>query len=191
MLSGEDDSRNCDPDDPRGCRRDRGAGLGRDAPADVPAVVRAARLQDLRSWTGRTAMARASRAPTIEVTGKFAYGYLKAENGVHRLVRISPFDSNARRHTSFASVFVYPEIEEDVEIEINPADLKIDTYPVRRQGRTERQQGRDRGADHARPERHRRCLPAGTVAVPEQGTRDEDAEVAALPAAEGWRRRHG
>ncbi len=68
------------------------------------------------------------KSATVEVVGKYAYGYLKAENGVHRLVRISPFDANARRHTSFASVFVYPEIEDDVEIEINPADLKIDTY---------------------------------------------------------------
>lgn len=68
------------------------------------------------------------KSATVEVEGKFAYGYLKAENGVHRLVRISPFDSNARRHTSFASVFVYPEVEDDVEIEINPADLKVDTY---------------------------------------------------------------
>jgi len=68
------------------------------------------------------------KSATVEVTGKFAYGYMKAENGVHRLVRISPFDSNARRHTSFASVFVYPEVEDDVEIEVNPADLKIDTY---------------------------------------------------------------
>ena len=68
------------------------------------------------------------KSAAVGVTGKFAYGYLKAENGVHRLVRISPFDANARRHTSFASVFVYPEIEDDVEIEINPVDLKIDTY---------------------------------------------------------------
>ena len=68
------------------------------------------------------------KSVTVEVTGKFAYGYMKAENGVHRLVRISPFDSNSRRHTSFASVFVYPEVEDDVEIEINPADLKIDTF---------------------------------------------------------------
>jgi peptide chain release factor 2 len=68
------------------------------------------------------------KSATVEVEGEFAYGYLKAENGVHRLVRISPFDSNARRHTSFASVFVYPEIEDDVEIEVNPADLKVDTY---------------------------------------------------------------
>jgi peptide chain release factor 2 len=68
------------------------------------------------------------KSVTIEVQGAYAYGYLKAENGVHRLVRISPFDANARRHTSFASVFVYPEIEDDVEIEINPADLEISTY---------------------------------------------------------------
>lgn len=68
------------------------------------------------------------KSATVEVSGKYAYGYLKAENGVHRLVRISPFDANARRHTSFASVFVYPEIEDDVEIEVNPADLKVDTY---------------------------------------------------------------
>ncbi|GAB1371295.1 peptide chain release factor 2 [Candidatus Kapaibacterium sp.] len=65
---------------------------------------------------------------TLEIEGKYAYGYLKAENGVHRLVRISPFDSNARRHTSFASVFVYPEIDDDVEIEVNPADLEWDTF---------------------------------------------------------------
>lgn len=64
----------------------------------------------------------------IEVQGNYAYGYLKAENGVHRLVRISPFDANARRHTSFASIFVYPEIEDDVEIEINPSDLDVSTY---------------------------------------------------------------
>ena len=68
------------------------------------------------------------KSVTIEVIGKYAYGYLKAEIGVHRLVRISPFDANARRHTSFSSVFVYPEVEDDVAIEINPADLKIDTY---------------------------------------------------------------
>jgi peptide chain release factor 2 len=68
------------------------------------------------------------KSVSIEVLGEFAYGYLKAENGVHRLVRISPFDSNKRRHTSFASVFVIPEIDDTIEIEINPADLRIDTY---------------------------------------------------------------
>jgi peptide chain release factor 2 len=68
------------------------------------------------------------KSVALEVQGMYAYGYLRAENGVHRLVRISPFDANARRHTSFASIFVYPEIEDDVEIEINPADLEIATY---------------------------------------------------------------
>lgn len=68
------------------------------------------------------------KSVTIEIVGKYAYGYLKAESGVHRLVRISPFDSNARRHTSFSSVYVYPEMEDDVAIEINPVDLRIDTY---------------------------------------------------------------
>jgi peptide chain release factor 2 len=68
------------------------------------------------------------KSVTIEVVGEYAYGYLKAEAGVHRLVRISPFDSNKRRHTSFASVYVLPEIDEKIDIEINPTDLKIDTY---------------------------------------------------------------
>jgi peptide chain release factor 2 len=65
---------------------------------------------------------------SVEVKGNYAYGYLKAEAGIHRLVRISPFDSNRRRHTSFASVFVYPEVDNDIEIEIDLEDLKIDTY---------------------------------------------------------------
>ena len=65
---------------------------------------------------------------SFEVIGSYAYGYLKAEAGVHRLVRISPFDSNSRRHTSFASVFVYPEVDNDIEIDIDEKDLRIDTY---------------------------------------------------------------
>ncbi len=68
------------------------------------------------------------KSATVEVLGEFAYGYLKAENGVHRLVRISPFDSNKRRHTSFASVFVIPEVDDSIEIDVNPADLRIDTF---------------------------------------------------------------
>ena len=65
---------------------------------------------------------------TIEIKGDYAYGMLKAEAGIHRLVRISPFDSNSRRHTSFASVFVYPSVSDEIDIEINPNDLRIDTY---------------------------------------------------------------
>lgn len=68
------------------------------------------------------------KSVSIEVAGDFAFGYLKAENGVHRLVRISPFDSNKRRHTSFASVFVIPEVDDSIEIDIDPSDLRIDTY---------------------------------------------------------------
>ena len=68
------------------------------------------------------------KSVTIEITGSFAFGYLKAESGVHRLVRISPFDSSGRRHTSFASVFVVPEVDEEISIDINPNDLRIDTY---------------------------------------------------------------
>ena len=68
------------------------------------------------------------KSATLEIVGDHAFGYLKAEIGVHRLVRISPFDANKRRHTSFASVFVYPEIDDDIEIEVNPADVEMDTY---------------------------------------------------------------
>ncbi|HIA37151.1 MAG TPA: peptide chain release factor 2 [Flavobacteriales bacterium] len=68
------------------------------------------------------------KSVTIEIDGDFAFGYLKGENGVHRLVRISPFDSNKKRHTSFASVFVYPLLDEGIEIEINTADISWETY---------------------------------------------------------------
>jgi peptide chain release factor 2 len=68
------------------------------------------------------------KSASIKVDGDYAYGYLRTETGVHRLVRKSPFDSNARRHTSFASVFVYPEVDDSIEVDINPADLRVDTY---------------------------------------------------------------
>lgn len=65
---------------------------------------------------------------TLQFDGDFSYGYLKGENGVHRLVRISPFDSNAKRHTSFASVYVYPLVDDSIEIEVNPADVEFETF---------------------------------------------------------------
>jgi len=68
------------------------------------------------------------KSATLLIKGENAYGYAKTESGVHRLVRISPYDSSARRHTSFSSIWVYPEIDDNIEVEINPADLKIDTY---------------------------------------------------------------
>ncbi len=68
------------------------------------------------------------KSASIQIDGPQAYGYLQSENGVHRLVRISPFDSNARRHTSFASVYAYPLIDDSIEIDVNPADIEWDTY---------------------------------------------------------------
>ena len=68
------------------------------------------------------------KGATIEVRGDYAYGHLKAEAGVHRLVRLSPFDTSRRRHTSFASVFVYPEVEDDIEVDLNDEDVKVETY---------------------------------------------------------------
>lgn len=68
------------------------------------------------------------KSATLEITGEYAYGFLKGESGVHRLVRISPFDANKRRHTSFASVFVYPEIEDNITVEINDDDIRMETF---------------------------------------------------------------
>jgi len=68
------------------------------------------------------------KSATLEIRGESAYGYLKAEGGVHRLVRISPFDAQSRRHTSFASVFVYPDVDDSIEIEVDESDLRVDTY---------------------------------------------------------------
>ena len=68
------------------------------------------------------------KSATIRVSGEYAFGWLRTETGIHRLVRKSPFDSNNRRHTSFAAAFVYPEIDDNIDIEINPADLRIDVY---------------------------------------------------------------
>lgn len=68
------------------------------------------------------------KSVTIKIIGDYAYGWLRTETGVHRLVRKSPFDSGGRRHTSFSSAFVYPEVDDDIDIEINPADLRIDVY---------------------------------------------------------------
>ncbi len=68
------------------------------------------------------------KSATVKISGEYAYGHLRTENGIHRLVRKSPFDSGHRRHTSFASVFAYPEVDDSIEVDINPAELRIDTY---------------------------------------------------------------
>jgi peptide chain release factor 2 len=91
------------------------------------------RFFERRGWSAETVDYQAGeeagiKSATLMVRGDYAYGYLKSEHGVHRLVRISPFDAAKRRHTSFASVYVYPDIDEDIEIEINDKDLRVDTY---------------------------------------------------------------
>ena len=81
-------------------------------------------IKELNYQTGETA---GIKTVTLEIEGEYAFGWLKSENGVHRLVRISPFDSNAKRHTSFASVYVYPLVDDSIEIDINPADISWET----------------------------------------------------------------
>jgi peptide chain release factor 2 len=127
MLSGELDSKNC--------FLSINAGAGGTEACDWALMLsrmyqrwgakRGWKVEVLDSIDGEVA---GLKSTTLKFTGSFAYGYSKSERGVHRLVRISPFDSNARRHTSFASVDVTPEIDDDIHIEINPEHLRIDTY---------------------------------------------------------------
>jgi peptide chain release factor 2 len=105
-------------------RWNREPGLGRDACPHVPHVWRKTRLVCIRTRLAGRGWALELKVATFQFDGPFAYGFLKAESGVHRLVRISPFDSNARRHTSFASVYVYPLIDDTIEIEVSPADIE-------------------------------------------------------------------
>ena len=88
------------------------------------AEKRGYKIKELNYQSGEVA---GIKTVTLEIEGEFAFGWLKGENGVHRLVRISPFDSNAKRHTSFASVYVYPLVDESIEVDINPADLSWET----------------------------------------------------------------
>ena len=99
------------------------------------------------------------KSATFRVEGDYAYGWLKTEIGVHRLVRKSPFDSDNRRHTCFTSVFVSPEVDDNIDIEINPADLQDRRLPLVRRRRPARQQDRVGGAHHPRADRHRGRLP--------------------------------
>ncbi len=124
-----------DPLDPNNCFMDIQSGSGGTEAQDWAAMLERmyARYCDRKGFhvdvleesPGEVA---GIKSATFKITGSYAYGNLRTENGVHRLVRKSPFDSNARRHTSFASVFVYPEVDENIEVEVNPADLRVDTY---------------------------------------------------------------
>ncbi|HET7728427.1 MAG TPA: peptide chain release factor 2 [Usitatibacter sp.] len=124
-----------DPMDPNNCFVDLNAGQGGTEAQDWVSMLLRMYLKYCDRKGFRTELLEESpgevaglKSASIKVMGPYAYGHLRTENGIHRLVRKSPFDSNARRHTSFASVFVYPEVDETIEVEINPADLRIDTY---------------------------------------------------------------
>ncbi len=123
------------PLDPNGCFVDIQAGSGGTEAQDWAAMLERMYLKycDRRGFSAQVlertpGEVAGIKSATLKVNGDYAYGTLRTETGVHRLVRKSPFDSNARRHTSFASVFVYPEVDESIEIDINPADLRVDTY---------------------------------------------------------------
>jgi len=124
-----------DPMDPRPCFLDIQAGAGGTEAQDWAGMLlrmytryaerKGFKVDVLEESEGEVA---GITSATLKIEGDYAYGLLRTETGVHRLVRVSPFDSNARRHTSFSSVFVYPEVDDSIEIDINPADLRIDTY---------------------------------------------------------------
>lgn len=124
-----------DPMDPRPCFLDIQAGAGGTEAQDWAGMLlrmytryaerKGFKVDVLEESEGEVA---GITSATLKIEGEYAYGLLRTETGVHRLVRVSPFDSNARRHTSFSSVFVYPEVDDSIEIEINPADLRVDTY---------------------------------------------------------------
>ncbi|MFO1303854.1 MAG: peptide chain release factor 2 [Burkholderiales bacterium] len=123
------------PLDPANCFIDIQAGSGGTEAQDWAAMLLRMYLKYCEKKGYKTELLEESagdvagiKSASIKVEGEYAFGYLRTEVGVHRLVRKSPFDSNARRHTSFASVFVYPEVDDSIEVEINPADLRIDTY---------------------------------------------------------------
>jgi peptide chain release factor 2 len=124
-----------DPMDPNNCFVDIQSGSGGTEAQDWAAMLermyvrycerRGLDVEVLEESPGEVA---GIKNATLKVSGEYAYGYLRTESGVHRLVRKSPFDSGNRRHTSFASVFVYPEVDDSIEIDVNPADLRVDTY---------------------------------------------------------------
>ncbi len=122
------------------------------------------------------------KSASIKVDGDYAYGYLRTETGVHRLVRKSPFDSNARRHTSFASVFVYPEVDDSIEVEINPGGPAHRYLSRVGRRRPAREQDRLRGAHHPLADEHRRPVPERPLAAPQPRRSVRDAEVEALRA---------
>ena len=124
-----------DPQDPNNCFIDIQAGAGGTEAQDWASMLERMYLRYCERTGLQAAVLEESegevagiKTATIKVSGDYAYGHLRTETGIHRLVRKSPYDSNARRHTSFASVFIYPEVDDTIQVEINPADLRVDTF---------------------------------------------------------------
>lgn len=123
------------PMDPNNCFVDIQAGSGGTEAQDWASILQRMYLRycercdlDIEILEESPGDVAGIKSATLKISGEYAYGYLRTETGVHRLVRKSPFDSGNRRHTSFASVFVYPEVDDSIEVDINPADLRVDTY---------------------------------------------------------------
>jgi len=123
------------PMDPNNCFLDIQAGSGGTEAQDWASILERMYLRYCEQKKFRVEVLEESegdvagiKSASLKITGDYAFGHLRTESGVHRLVRKSPFDSNNRRHTSFASVFVYPEVDDSIEIDVNPADLRVDTY---------------------------------------------------------------
>ena len=123
------------PIDKNGCFLDIQSGAGGIESQDWAAMLLRmyARYTDIKSFSAEVleespGEVAGIKSAVLKISGEYAYGTLRTETGIHRLVRKSPFDSNAKRHTSFASVFVYPEVDDSIDVEINPAELRIDTY---------------------------------------------------------------
>ncbi len=123
------------PADPNNCFIDIQAGAGGTEACDWASMLLRQYLRYCERKGFKTSLLEESagevaglKSSTIKVEGEYAYGYLRTETGVHRLVRKSPFDSSGGRHTSFASIFVYPEVDDSIEVEVNPADLRVDTF---------------------------------------------------------------
>jgi peptide chain release factor 2 len=124
-----------DPMDPNNCFLDIQAGSGGTEAQDWASILERMYLRYCERKDFKVELLEESpgevagiKGAVLKISGDYAYGHLRTESGVHRLVRKSPFDANSRRHTSFASVFVYPEIDETIEVAVNPADLRVDTY---------------------------------------------------------------
>ena len=179
MFSGEQDHTNCFVD------IQSGAG-GTEAQDWAEIVLRMyLRFCEARGW--KTELMEASdgdvagiKSATFRVEGEYAYGWLKTEIGVHRLVRKSPFDSDNRRHTSFCSVFVSPEVDDNIEIEINPADLRTDVYRSSGAGGQHVNKTESGSSDYAYSDQYRGRLPDRTFAAWQPRPRHEDAQGQAL-----------